>query len=208
MSDEGETRFLAAVDVSRETLERLRAYYALLNKWNPKINLVSASTLSEVWTRHFLDSAQIFDLRTPGSHWADLGSGGGFPGLVVAILAAEKRTDMRVTLVESDLRKSAFLAHVSRDLGLDVNIVTERIETIPPLVAETLSARALAPLDKLLEFATRHLAPDGTAIFMKGGSWRSDLELAQKMWSFKSEAHPSKTGDGAAILVINGVKRV
>lgn len=208
MNTGGEKRFTEVVDVSRETLERLRAYEALLKKWNPKINLVSSSTLSEVWTRHFLDSAQIFALASAGAHWADLGSGGGFPGLVIAILAAEKRAEMKITLVESDLRKSAFLANVARELGLTVDLITQRIEACSPLNADSLSARALAPLDKLLDFAGLHLAPGGVAIFQKGENWRRELELAQQMWSFDWEAHPSKTGDGAAILVINGVKRV
>lgn len=203
-----EARFLEAVNVSRETLERLRAYDALLQKWNPKINLVSGSTLNEVWSRHFLDSAQIFDLADGDGLWADLGSGGGFPGLVVAILAMEKRPNLTVTLVESDLRKSAFLASVARELGLTVDLQSQRIEAMAALSADVISARALAPLDKLLEFADQHLAARGKAIFLKGASWRSELATAQKLWSFDFEAHESKTGDGAAILVIDGVKRV
>jgi 16S rRNA (guanine527-N7)-methyltransferase len=180
----------------------------LLKKWNPKINLVSAKTISEIWSRHFLDSAQIFELTSTGETWTDLGSGGGFPGLVISILAAETRPDLRVTLVESDLRKSAFLTHVARALSLDVQIVAERIENLEALNTDYLSARALAPLDKLLGFVDHHLAADGTALFLKGESWKSEIDAAKQLWSFEYEAHPSKTGDGAAILVINGVKRV
>lgn len=201
-------QFLEHFDVSRETISRLAAYEALLTKWNPRINLVSATTLSQIWSRHFLDSAQIFDLAATGNSWVDLGSGGGFPGLVIAALAAEKKSDLRVTLVESDLRKSAFLASAAREMNLSVQILSQRIEEIPALSADVLSARALAPLEKLFEFSTLHLRSDGVGIFPKGESWRKELAAAQKVWSFEFEAHESKTDSDAAILVINGVKRV
>lgn len=201
--------FSAAVDVSRETLDRLTAYEALLRKWNVAINLVSPQTLSQVWTRHFLDSAQIFALGPDTARtWADLGSGGGFPGLVIAVLAAEKRPDLAVTLVESDRRKSAFLITAARELGLSVAVKSERIEALAPLQADILSARALAPLTDLLGFAERHLAPGGICLFPKGARWREELAPARERWSFQLDPHPSETESEAVILQIDGVKRV
>jgi len=196
-------------DVSRETLERLETYETLLRKWNPAINLVSPQTLSQIWSRHFRDSAQIFDLASPSAkHWADLGSGGGFPGLVVAVLAKEFRPDMHVSLVESDQRKSAFLATVARTLDLPVQIHAKRIENIDPLRADVLSARALAPLAQLLGFADHHLATDGEMLFPKGARWRDEVAEAQKTWSFSHEAIQSQTDSEAVVLKIKGLKRV
>lgn len=196
-------------DVSRETLERLEIYESLLIKWNAAINLVSPQTLAQVWSRHFLDSAQLFDLAPPDvRHWADLGSGGGFPGMVVAILAKEKAPDMLVSLVESDQRKAAFLATVARTLDLPTRIHTRRIEQLDPLKAGILSARALAPLAQLLDFAERHLSIEGTAVFPKGTRWRDELAEAQKKWSFGYDVVPSRTDAEAVILKIEGLKRV
>ncbi|MCE5974184.1 16S rRNA (guanine(527)-N(7))-methyltransferase RsmG [Sinirhodobacter sp. WL0062] len=209
MSDPKEARLAAVLDVSRETFDRLNAYEALLKKWNPAINLVSAQTLAQVWERHFLDSAQVFALAAPhAGHWVDLGSGGGFPGLVIAAIAAELAPDLTVTLVESDRRKSAFLATVSRDLGLNTQIIAKRIEEVDPLDADFLSARALASLDALLGFAERHLRPSGTAFFPKGAKWRDELAEARKSWSISLKTHPSMTDPEAAILEITGVQRV
>ncbi len=210
MTGANEASFAEDFNVSRETIERLHRYEALLRKWNPAINLVSPQTLTDVWGRHFRDSAQIFDLaKVPDAKiWADLGAGGGFPGLVVAILAAEKRSSLGVALVESDQRKAAFLMTVSRELGLHTRVLSQRIEAIPPLGADILSARALAPLSKLLEFAERHLKPGGTALFPKGAKWREELSEAQKSWSFDVACHASVTDSEATVLEISGVSRV
>lgn len=197
------------LNVSRETLERLKAYEALLKKWNPAINLVSKATLAEAWTRHFVDSAQIFDLAPEGAHhWADLGSGGGFPGMVVAAIAAEKAPDMQVTLVESDQRKATFLRTVARELGLKTQVISKRIEEVPPLGADVLSARALASLAQLLGFAERHLCPDGIALFPKGAAHEQELAEALESWRFEVQKTPSRTESGAVILSIGGIARV
>ena len=186
--------FAAAVDVSRETLDRLTRYAELLGAWNRKINLVSKSTLDDVWSRHFLDSAQLFaeipqDARTV----ADFGSGAGFPGLVVAILAAEQRPDLKTILVESDQRKAVFLRTVAQQLAVAVDVRAARIEEVPPLGADVVMARALAPLSTLLGLAARHLAPDGTALFLKGASWRDEVAKSLAHWRFRCEDIPSKT---------------
>lgn len=190
-------------DVSRETYGRLGRFVAILEKWNPRINLVSRSTLAEVWTRHILDSVQLFDIAHPGAGlWVDLGSGGGFPGLVVAALAAEEAPDLRVGLVESDQRKAAFLATAARDMGVTVQVHAARIESVQPLAADYLSARALAPLDQLLAYAERHLRPSGRAYLPKGQTHADELAQALASRRFAYEKHPSKTDSQAVILEI------
>ncbi len=205
----GRSAFLAEVNVSRETLERLDTYAALLAKWNASINLVAKSTLNELWTRHFLDSAQILEISDPDTcNWADLGTGGGFPGLIVAILAAETRPDLKVTCVESDLRKATFLRTITRETGLTADVISERIEQVPPLGADLVSARALASLDKLLGFAERHLRPGGIAIFPKGAGYKAEVTEAQKSWGFSIQTYPSKTDPEATILKLGDLRRV
>jgi len=202
-------QFQADFDVSRETLERLHGLEVLLRKWNKAINLVSAATLSAVWTRHFADSAQIFALAPENSlHWADLGSGAGFPGLVIAILAKEKHPDLAVTLVESDHRKSAFLLTAIRELGLEAEVKAERIEETESLDCDVLSARALAPLPKLLEFSARHLSDQGLALFPKGARWEEEVASARENWSFDLQVSPSRSDPSGVILKISGAKRV
>ena len=203
----GQDDFRRQFDVSRETIHRLEHLEALLRKWNPAINLVSQSTLSEVWTRHFLDSAQLLQMTGPSpQHWGDLGSGGGFPGLVVGILALEQAPDMRLTLVESDKRKAAFLLNAVRELQISATVAAVRIEALDPLGVEVLSARALAPLDVLLGFAKRHLLPEGVALFPKGKSWREEVALARQSWSFECEQKPSATDPDSVVLKIKGLQ--
>lgn len=204
----GREAFFAAAGVSRETSERLETYAALLTKWNASINLVSKSTIPELWTRHFLDSAQLLALAPEGLAWADLGTGGGFPGLVVAILAAERRPALRVTCVESDLRKATFLRTVVRETALHVEIVTDRIELAAPLAADILSARALAPLPVLLGYAERHLTPGGTALFPKGTNHADEVAQALATWAFRLDTYPSATDPAAAILKLGDIRRV
>lgn len=196
------------LNVSRETFERLATYVALLEKWNPKINLVSKSTLSEVWTRHIKDSTQILGLApNPCKLWADLGSGGGFPGLVIAIMAMETKSPDQVVLVESDQRKSVFLRTVIRETGAPARVISDRIEDIPALGANVVSARALADLSDLLAFSERHLAPGGTSLFLKGAQWQKELKEAQSRWNFEHRVDTSQTEDGPVILTITGATR-
>jgi len=194
-------------DVSRETFERLEAYVALIEKWNPKINLVSKSSLPEIWDRHIWDSAQIFDISVEGSVWADFGSGGGLPGIVLAIFAKECRPDMQFYLVESDQRKCAFLRNAVREIGLKVKVHAERIEVLDPIGASVISARALTDLNGLLGFVERHAAKNGVAILPKGETWEKEILQAQENWSFKYEEITSKTNNNATILKIKEFSR-
>ena len=201
--------FLSKRHVSRETIERLDRLALLLNKWNPAINLVAPQTLQDVWQRHFLDSAQVFDcVKEPRGSWVDLGSGGGFPGLIVAILALDEAPEVKVTLVESDKRKAAFLSAAVREMGLPAKVLADRIEMIPPLRADVVSARALASLDVLLGYAHRHLTPGGVAIFPKGARWQDEVAIAEKTWSFTYEVVRSITNPLSVTLKIKGLTRV
>jgi 16S rRNA (guanine527-N7)-methyltransferase len=209
MGDTDRDEFIERHNVSRETLERLDCYARLLRKWNPAINLVSKSTVDSMWGRHFLDSAQVFDMIPDGTEsWADFGSGGGFPGLVVAILAKESAPMLQVALIESDARKAAFLSTVARDTDVNVTIRSERVENIDPLGVDIVSARALAPLVTLLSFADRHLRSGGTALFLKGAMYETELVAASSMWSFRCDAERSTTDANAVILKIGDIARV
>jgi len=192
-------------DVPRETMERLEIYADLLRKWNPRINVVASSTLRELWTRHIADSLQISGLASANS-WVDLGSGGGFPGLVVAIAQADL-PGFRMTMIESDQRKCAFLRTVIRETGAPATVLAERIEQALPQGAEVVSARALAPLDQLLAHVERHRRADGCALFLKGESWQKEVEAAQQNWRFTYEAEPSKTNPVSVILKIGECAR-
>ena len=200
---------VGSVNVSRETFEELRAYEALVRRWTPAINLVSKASVDDLWQRHIVDSAQVFAaIGTESAQgWIDLGSGGGFPGLVVAILAKEIRPDLRVTLVESDLRKATFLRQAAQALSLSVTVHSVRIESLAPQSADILSARALAPLSDLLAHAERHLRKGGIAVFPKGARFVAELDDARKFWAFDVDAQPSLSDSGAAILVIRKLHR-
>lgn len=193
------------MSASREA-QKFEDYAALIRRWNPAINLIAASSLAELETRHIADCAQLATLASPTSgKWLDIGSGGGLPGLVIAI----SRPDLSVILVDSDQRKCAFLRSCVRELGLDnCTIVAARVEALPPAEAANLSARALAPLGKLMPYVKRHLAPAGTAWLMKGLNWRKEVEMARSEWHFDFVAHPSITQEGAAILEIRDLYHV
>ncbi len=197
------------LNVSRETFQRLQDFAELVKKWNPAINLVSKSSLSNLWSRHILDSCQVYRLApVEGGTWVDLGSGGGFPGLVVAILRLESDPDLRVTLVEVDRRKSVFLAQAARQLDLKIDVISERIEAIGPLGANILSARALAPLGQLCAHAHKMLAPEGVALFQKGATFHAELDEAKKTWAFDLEVVTSKVDPTAVILKMEGFRHV
>lgn len=196
-------------DVSRETSERLEHLVALVEKWNGKINLISKTTEALIWDRHITDSAQIFRLAPDNAgHWADFGSGGGFPGLVVAILAHTEKPELHLSLVESDTRKCAFLRTAVRELGLKTKVLAKRIEEIEPLHSDVISARALASLPKLLGFVERHAANSCTALFPKGKTWEKELSEARLQWSFRAESIKSITEPEAVILKLSEVARV
>ena len=194
-------------DVSRETIARLEAYADLLDRWNPKINLVSKSTLKEKWVRHFLDSAQIWPhIPADARILTDIGSGAGFAGLVLAVIAAEKSPDMKVYLVESDARKCAFMRNVARELGIAPEIHTSRIEQVEIQRADVLTARALASLDQLLQFSAHILCENGLCLFLKGQGCDSEVIDARESWDFEAELIKSETHDHGVIAKLTGIK--
>ena len=203
------TNLLPGLDVSRETFLRLKEYEKLLFKWNLKINLVAKSTLDNFWNRHVLDSAQFLSLvGEKTGKWVDLGSGGGLPGLVVEILYDEIGSLNKLFLVEADVRKAVFLKTVCRELGLKVEVYNNRIQELPLMSANVVSARALAPLTTLCLYAKNHLEKDGVAVFAKGENWKAELVEAQKKWIFNYEAVKSTLHEGSVVLVLRGIKSV
>ncbi|HEX2580710.1 MAG TPA: 16S rRNA (guanine(527)-N(7))-methyltransferase RsmG [Dongiaceae bacterium] len=182
---------------------RLAPYHALLLKWTPSINLVAPSTLPDAWRRHFADSAQLSPLLPPKAILADLGSGGGFPGLVLSVL----RPDLRVSLIEADQRKCAFLAEVARATGAQVNLVNKRIEESGLGPFPYITARAFAPLVRLLDQAEGLIDDDTTGLFLKGVSAADELTEAGKSWHSEAELVPSTTDARACVMVLRHLRQ-
>lgn len=201
-------QLLPGLDVSRETLDKLSAFEDLVRKWSARINLVSRADIPDLRARHTLDSAQLV-LHAPARRaaWLDLGSGGGFPGLVVAILAADAGI-AGVTLVESDLRKATFLRTAIRELELPAVVAARRIEMLERTPHDVVSARALAPLPTLLDLAAPHVGPCGVALFPKGRSVETEIVEARRLWDFDLVRKPSITNPDAAILRVERISRV
>ena len=192
-------RVVDQLSVSRETIDQLAAFLALLSKWQPRINLVSSATLADAWHRHILDSAQLaVFLPETGAHILDIGSGAGFPGLVLSII-----TDNQVTLVESDQRKSVFLQTVIRELGLSTTVRNERVEAIPAMGANIVTARALAPIKRLLQLLDKQLPSVEKCLFLKGASLQEELTALQSYPNIEHRIYPSVTSQDGSILELN-----
>lgn len=187
--------------VSRETRRQLEILVETLERWQRAINLVGKTTMDGVWKRHIVDSAQIVPL-IPGSATTlvDLGSGGGFPGLVIAAM----RPDLQLTMIEADARKSAFLGEAARKMALKnpPKISIQRIEKAAPMGADVVTARALAPLRQLLEWSSRHRTDTAICLFHKGKGWQAEVDEAKKEWDFSPEPIASVTDRDAVILRI------
>jgi 16S rRNA (guanine(527)-N(7))-methyltransferase RsmG len=187
-----------------ETRDRLRTYVDLLLRWNARINLIGRATEDEVWTRHIDDSLQLAPLLPAGAiALADLGSGAGFPGLVLSIAGG-----LPVTLIESDRRKASFLAEAARLTAAPATIAAHRVEDVPPLSTRLITARAFAPLPKLLPLAARHLAPGGVLLLPKGARSEDELTAAAAGWHMRVERFPSRTAPDATILRISELRPV
>jgi 16S rRNA (guanine527-N7)-methyltransferase len=188
-------------DVPRETLDR---FAALLLRWNRTVNLISANDEPLLWDRHIGDSLQLVPLMVPRPDRAiDLGSGAGFPGLVLAIAAG-----IPFDLIEADKRKAAFLREAARITGAPVQVHAVRIEAARVAPAPLVTARALAPLPRLLSLAAPLLTPDGTCLFLKGASAKAELTDAATQWHMQVQSVPSRTIPDACILRISHLSRV
>ncbi len=197
------------VDVSRETWNRLELYVELLIRWQRAVNLVAPATLSRTWTRHVADSLQLLPLAKGARRWVDLGAGAGFPGLPVAIALAD-RPGAEVHLVESDQRKAAFLREAARATAAPVTIHARRAEDMAgdwPDGVEIVTARALAPLPRLLELAHPLLKTGARGIFPKGQDVDAELTEAAKSWIIDHEFTPSVTDPRGRIIMVNGIER-
>lgn len=193
--------------VSRETIERLETYVALLERWQPAINLVSSASLADVWRRHILDSLQLLALGPADAQaWLDLGSGAGLPGLVLAIALIDK-PGARVRLVEADQRKAAFLAEAIRATGAPADVIADRAERLDPAPADVITARGLAPLPGLLALAHRFWAPQTRGLFLKGRMVERELVSARLDWQFDYDRVASRSDSAGAILVVRGLRR-
>jgi 16S rRNA (guanine527-N7)-methyltransferase len=205
----GSAEFAEAFKVPRETIHRLERYAELLALWQNKTNLVAPSTLPVFWSRHFADSAQIRALAPNARLWLDLGSGAGFPGLVVAILEAG-RSDFSMHLVESNRRKAAFLAEVARETRAPVAIHATRIEelaaSVENLRPDIVSARALAPLPRLFELASPFFRKDTRGLFLKGRDAASEVEVAKAQWDFDACLYPSLTSEDSHIVDVTALR--
>lgn len=191
-------------------MARLEIYVALLRKWQPAVNLVSRDSLADVWRRHLLDSAQLAELVPQDRPVTilDLGSGAGFPGLVLAILESEQGRSWSVHLVESDQRKAAFLATVIRETGAAAIVHHQRIETLASMTADVVTARALAPLPQLLDYAVPLLKPGGQCLFLKGAGAEDELTAAHKTWNMTVDRVPSRSDRTGVILRLMAISRV
>lgn len=197
------------LDVSRETFALLDQFVHLVAKWNPAINLVSRRSVPDLWDRHIIDSAQIYSM-IPGNArtLVDLGSGGGFPGIVLAILAKERLPQLDITLVEADQRKATFLMEAMRQLSLRCSVVAQRIEALVPQGADVVTARALAPMLALCGHVARHLHPAGLALIPKGAGVEDEIADALRVWSFSVTRTPSRSDDSGTILAITDLRHV
>ncbi len=185
-------------------MDALARYEALLRRWQPAVNLVGAASLDDVWHRHFADSAQLIALAPGAKSWLDLGAGAGFPGLVIAILGA--KTGASVTLVESSSRKCAFLSEVARETGVAVEIRNERIESAAMAATvsnfDVVTARGLAPLDKLLRLSAPFFGAHTVGLFLKGKRADLEVEAAKRAWTFHVKLVQSRTDRHARIVEV------
>jgi 16S rRNA (guanine527-N7)-methyltransferase len=199
----------AAGPVSRETFDRLVAFEQMFQKWNRSINLVAQSTSGDVWQRHILDSAQLGRIEPVATRWVDLGSGGGFPGLVMAFLLAE-RDGASIDLVESNRKKASFLQTVVGQFSLPARVVARRIDDSHALVStpQIVTARALAPLSTLLDLSAPWLVSGARGLFHKGRDYRTEVQESVHRWSFDLVEHPSVTDVGGVILELSNLRPV
>ncbi|MEM8650875.1 MAG: 16S rRNA (guanine(527)-N(7))-methyltransferase RsmG [Pseudomonadota bacterium] len=209
MSSESLYRDLCEIyPVSRETFQKLEIYVDQLKKWQKKTNLIANSTVDDIWHRHVADSLQSVAIRPEARKWVDIGSGGGFPGLVIAACMSE-HANSSVTLVESNSKKTAFLRQASRQMGANAKVITARIEdAVGDVVSpEIVTARALSSLSNLLELSSHWLMNGATALFHKGREYEQEIRETDGLWTFDLVNHESRISADSVVLEISNLKR-
>ena len=195
--------------VSRETLERLKAYEASLHEWQKKFNLVSNASLEDAWNRHFLDSMQLFNfVPKTARNLCDFGSGAGFPGMVLAIMAKEKTPYLKVSLIESIKKKTLYLNEVNKITEANAVIINDRIENIPPQSFDVITSRAMASLKDLLNYTKKFFGKNTVCIFPKGKSYAEEIAEAEKFWKFDCKIVPSEMSSEGVILIITNLSAI
>ena len=195
-------------NVSRGTIQQLREYESTLQDWQSKMNLVSNSSLDSAWERHFEDSVQLFDLLPSNAETLfDFGSGAGFPGMVLAIMAKELLPNLQVNLVESTKKKTLYLKHVSDLTDTKVNIYNDRIENIKNQKADVITSRAMSSLNDLLNYSEPFCKKNTILIFPKGKKHQAEIDDAKRNWGFDIDIFQSSSSDEGAILVLTNLKR-
>lgn len=196
------------IDVSRETFTELEVFQDLVLEWNNKFNLISKSSAEDIWNRHILDSLQLFNfIDDKVKNIYDFGSGAGFPGMVLAIASKKSFPSLKVSLIESIRKKTIFLNEVKNRLNLDIDIYNERIENLKLPKADIITSRAMASLEKLLNYAYPFCKKETTLLFLKGKTWKEEIENSLNVWSFEWEAFDSITDNDGKILSIKNIRR-
>lgn len=203
------SEFQRQIDVSRETLDGFDVWRQILIEWNEHTNLVGRSTLDDFWNRHALDSWQVYEAFPKARVWLDMGSGAGFPGIAIALALKDRQVEGgHVHMVESIHKKAAFLTEVVSQLDLPASIHAVRVEDIKAdWGVDIVTARALASLDKLLDYSELFTSNGAKALFPKGAKHKEELTRAQKSWTFKHEVIPSRTASDAALLKLEDIVR-
>lgn len=198
----------AIFPLSNDVKDRLNLYVDRLIAWQKKTNLIAPSTLDDIWNRHIADSLQLLAIKPDARNWLDLGSGGGFPGLVIAAIMADY-PESKVTLVESNNKKTAFLRQVNRQMGGKANIITGRIEQLDlaETIPEIVTARALAAMPLLFELSEKWLTKGAVALFHKGKDFQSELSECDGLWDYDLLNHVSRISSESVILEITELKR-
>jgi len=195
--------------VSRETFERLKVLVSRMEGWQKKTNLVAPSTLDDIWDRHICDSLQIIAIKPDIRHWVDIGSGGGFPGLVIAAVMVD-HPESSVTLIESNQKKCAFLRQANRQMGANAKVICDRIEATEhlDLKPQVVTARALAELPLLLDLSSIWLLKGAVGLFHKGREFQKEISESNSTWSFDLIQHDSKISMDSVLLEISDLKKI
>ena len=199
---------LKKYNVSRETMESLIAFQNMVLEWNEKFNLISKSSVDDIWNRHIIDSAQLIQyIEKNDKILYDFGSGAGFPAIVLAIMSKELYPNLKMTLIESIGKKTTFLSEVNKKLKLDMKILPERIEKLTLPKADIITSRAMASLEKLLPYAKPFCNKKTRLLFLKGEKWQEEIKTAEQKWAFEYQSYPSDTSDKGRVLIIKNIRR-